>query len=86
MMLTPREIIQIVGVGLLGLGLMVMPRGVPRELPFLKETGFTRMAEAGAFAQESRILLLSGPGVFVISFVPLPPKGGRKASFKNSKK
>jgi hypothetical protein len=74
------------GVGLLALGLMLAPRWVPREQPFLKETGFTRMAEAGAFEEGSKMLLLIGTGVFVISLVPLPPWRARKASPEKPKK
>ena len=86
MVLSVREIIRILGVGLLALGVMLAPRGVPREQPFLKETGFTRMAEAGNFEEGSKILLLIGAGVFVISLIPLPPWGARKASPKKPKK
>ena len=74
------------GVGLLALGLMLAPRTVPREQPFLKETGFTRMAEAGAFADTSKKLLLIGAGVFVISFIPLPRWRGKPSSLKKPKK
>ena len=74
------------GVGLLALGLMLAPRTVPREQPFLKETGFTSMADAGAFADTSNLLLLIGAGVFVISLMPLPPWGARKASPEKPKK
>ena len=74
------------GVGLLALGLMLAPRGVPRDQPFLKETGFTRMAEAGAFEEGSKMLLLIGAGVLVISLVPLLPWRARKASPEKPKK
>ncbi len=81
-----REVIRMLGVGLLALGLMLAPRGVPREQPFLKETGFTRMAEAGAFEEGSKMLRLIGTGVFVISLVPLPPWRARKTSPEKPKK
>ena len=85
-MITIRELIRMAGMGGVVLELMLAPRGVPRDQPFLKETGFTRMAEAGAFMEGSKILLLIGAGVFVISFIPLPPWGARKASPKKPKK
>ena len=85
-MLNVRDIIQILGVGLFALGSMVMPRGVPRKLPFLNETGFTRMAEAGAFENGSKMLMVSGPVVFLISFLPLPSRKARKASSQKSNK
>ncbi len=85
-MITIRELIRMAGVGGVALGVMLAPRRVPREQPFLKETGFTRMAEAGAFEEGSKILLLIGTGVFVISLIPLPPWGARKASPEKPKK
>jgi hypothetical protein len=81
-----REIILMLGVGMLALGLMLAPRGVLREQPILKETGFTSMAKAGAFEEGSKMLRLIGTGVFVISFLPLPPWRGRKTSPKKPKK
>ncbi len=85
-MITLRELIRMAGVGLLALGLMLMPRGVPREQPFLKETGFTSMADSGAFADASKMLLLIGAGVFVISFMPLPRWREKPSSLKKPKK
>ena len=84
-MITIREVIQILGVGLLALGVMLAPRGVPRDEPFLKETGFTSMAESGAFAETSKMLLLIGAGVFVISFIPLPRWRGKPSTLKKPK-
>ena len=85
-MITIREVIQILGVGLFALGTMLAPRGVPRDQPFLTETGFTSMAESGAFADTSKLLLLIGAGFFVISFIPLPRWRGKPPSLKNPKK
>ncbi len=81
-----REIIRMLGVGLFYLGLMSLGRGAWREQPFLKETGFTKMADAGVFEKESKILLLGGAGVWLISYVGIPCWGGKKGSDKHSKK
>ena len=86
MVLTVKDIIQIIGIGLVCLGLMLMPRWVPREQPLLPETGFTRMADGGAFDEASKFLLGVGAVVFLISFIPLPSSKTKERSPKPPKR
>jgi len=80
-----QEIIQILGVSFFALGLMLLPRAIPRQQPLLGESGFTRMKDAGAFEDAGKMLLVTGPVVFLISFIPISRSGGKPSS-KNLKK